>query len=72
MSNSIGMDVEKLRRKDVGFNFDGEKIHTSILMGIRFIEDFCPNSICITNSIKRTGYEVHLEWKVVGFTYWFS
>lgn len=63
MSNSIGTDAEKLRGKDVGFNFDGGKIHT---------EDFCPNSICLTNSIKSTGYEVHLDWKAVGFTYWFS
>lgn len=59
MLNTISMDAEKLRGKDVGFNFDGDKIQT---------EDFCPKSIFLTNSIKSTGYEVHLDWKAVGFT----
>lgn len=45
--------------RDVGFNFDGDRIHT---------EDFYPNSTSLINSIKSTGHEVHLDWKAVGFT----
>ena len=59
MPNTIGMEAEKLRGKDVGFNFDGAKTQT---------KDFCPTSIFLNNSIKSTGYEVHLDWKAVGFT----
>ena len=59
MPNTIGMDAEKLRVKDVGFNFDGDKTQTKY---------FCPKSIILNNSIKSTGYEVHLDWKAVGFT----